>query len=401
MKCVKILRIKHLCLMGLLLLEVPLLQARDISNFRTAVQFRYQSCTQALWGPQHIDELSFIESEQQLREQGYTDAYIAGLDHVTENLQLVERLRKDRINPFTSHIPELADLIEPHIEFIEESIRSQEFDDKKIRLNLLELLKREVQKHRRSMTYRNWFNLNFLLSILATPQLHSRFKLEMADINDLITNPSIEKTNSFFLKGWKRTSPNTIKAIEDFFKGVTYETDTEAMRRKTWEERNWYLINEFPKRVLIPTIQPLGINSISNTHGTGVHFIGLNDDLKSADGRKMYPDQFFQHDMGHIYNIINIDNLQLTKYVREKIALLPKTQGEAIRYVFYEITYERGYTLREYMAYIDEIDDERYTLLRQYEADKIAISPAFGIDRASIEEAQFTLIEILRDSPYF
>ena len=75
------------------------------------------------------------------------------------------------MNPFNfyiTYIGEFADLIGPHIEFIEEGIRSQESADKEMRLDLLESLKSEAQGHRASMTFHYWFNLNFRLSILAT-----------------------------------------------------------------------------------------------------------------------------------------------------------------------------------------------------------------------------------------
>ena len=378
----KILKLRYSLLICLLIFKVSIAQARDLSTFSSIIKFKYQSCMQALRKSQHINELPF-EGEQQLRDQEYTNAYIAGFDHVRENLQLAERLRRDRINPFTSHIQEFADLIDTHIEFIKEGIQSQDSDDKEMRLNLLESLKSEARKRQNleEVTYRWWFNFNFLLSILATPQLLSHFYLEAIDINDLITNSSIEKTNSFFLRGLKKRSEDIIEAINDFFIGATYETNTEEKRRFTWE-RNWYLINAFPKRVLIPTIQPLGIISINETHGTRVHFIGLNKEFKTADRRVMYSDDFFQHDISHVDNIKNINNLQLTKYIRDKITSLPRLQREVLEYVFYDITYEQGYTFSKYMAYTIDIDT------------------AFDLDKESIEEAQTILRKTLNDSPY-
>ena len=376
------LKFRYLLLILLLLFKVSALQAKDSSFIKDTIQSIYQFCADAFIKKSR-DEHPLLESEQQLREQGYRDEYIAGLDHVRKNLQLAERLRKDKINPFTSHIEEFADLIDPHIEFIKEGIQSQDSDDKEIKLNLLESLKSEAQRHQNlsQVTYRWWFNFNFLLSILATPQLLSHFYLEVVDINDLITNPSIEKTNSFFLRGLKKRSEDIIEAINEFLIDVTYETNTEEKRRFTWE-RNWYLINAFPKRVLIPTVQPLGIISINETHGTGVHFIGLNKEFKTADRRVMYSDDFFQHDISHFDNIKNIDNLQLTKYIRDKITSLPRLQREILEYVFYNITYEQGYTFGKYMAYTIDIDT------------------AFGIDKESIEEAQASLRKTLNDSPY-
>ena len=99
-------------------------------------------------------------------------------------------------------------------------------------------------------------------------------------------------------------------------------------------------------------------------------------------GQPLYSDEFFQHDIDHAYTIKKIDNFQLATDVRRKIASFLKFQREAIEYVFYDITYEKGYTLSNYMAY------------------RIGITPALGIDKEAIAEAQTTLIKILNDSPY-
>ena len=114
------------------------------------------------------------ESEEQMRMQGYSDHYIAGLDHVNTSLRLVQSLRARSINPHITHIPEFADLIDLHIAFIEEGIKSQRYGDTADRLRLLEQFKAEAQyrKVSETVTYRWWFNFNLRLSILVTPKEH-------------------------------------------------------------------------------------------------------------------------------------------------------------------------------------------------------------------------------------
>ena len=284
------LKFRYLLLILLLLFKVSALQAKDSSSIKGTIRSMYYFCVDALI-KKFPGEPSLIENEQQLRGQGYTNTYIAGFDYVRENLKLAEKLRADKINPFTSHIQEFANLIDPHTEFIEEGVKYQGFSDKEMRLSLLEALKHEAQEHQDSqkVTYRYWFNLNFRLSILATPTDRPPYHFKDININDLMTNTSIEETNDFFLRGLKRKNHESIiEAINDFLIAVTYETAIERTRRLDWE-KNWYLINSFPKRIIIPTIQPLGIISINNTHGTGVHLIGLNKAQASADRRTMYP----------------------------------------------------------------------------------------------------------------
>ena len=117
-----------------------------------------------------VEGLSLIEKEQHFREEGYSDSYVSGLDHVNANLKLAQSLRIRGIDPYISHIPEFANLIDVHINFIERGIKSYKFPDEIYRLEQLGLLKTEAQSRRnsRQVTYRWWFNFNLRLSILAT-----------------------------------------------------------------------------------------------------------------------------------------------------------------------------------------------------------------------------------------
>ena len=62
----------------------------------------------------------FAETEAQMKGYGKSD--VAGLDHVMENLRLVQSLRTRPIDPYTTHIPEFADLIDEHIGFVRKGI---------------------------------------------------------------------------------------------------------------------------------------------------------------------------------------------------------------------------------------------------------------------------------------
>ena len=372
MKYSKIFKLKYFLLIFLLFFEMSTAQARNLLGIRSIISSVYQSCKNALNtnSPSPTNNLLTtnrlpppFESEQQLRDQGYSEKYIAGLDHARDNIQLAERLRADEIDSSTSHIKEFADLIDKHVEFIEEGIESQESDDKETRLGLLELLKSEAQERQNleQVTYLWWFNFNFRLSILATPI--DKLPLYFKDINTIMANKTIGD-NIKFLQGLEE------KAID---------RDYRAEVRSTWH-RVWYLSRPFPERFIIPTIHPLGQASINETHGTGVHFVGLKNRVTRADRTDMQPYFFFLHDMGHAVNIEDIGDPQLASYVRQEINRFPKPQRQALWYIFYEVTYERGSTLG-------------------FVRSAIVLEPP-DISRADIEEGKAALVRIIRDGFY-
>lgn len=114
-----------------------------------------------------------VKTEQELREQGYSDRFIKGLDNAYTNLHLAQSLRTRSIDPINTHIPEFADLIDEHIDFIRKGIiDSQKLSDtsKEEKLELLDLLESKTQSYKDSekVTYLWWLNFNLRLSIIAT-----------------------------------------------------------------------------------------------------------------------------------------------------------------------------------------------------------------------------------------
>ena len=231
-----------------LLVFLPLdLKAQDaISSTENNINSKNIFCVSILQ-----DNKYFAETEDQMR--GYSDFYIAGLDHTMENLRLAqsirERLGDESIDPNTLHIPEFAALIDEHITFIEEGIKSQKYGDEADRLKVLEEFKFEAQQRKslETVTYRWWFNFNLRLSILATSYP-----------NKLVTNDELE----YFYKNW----------------ATGYDCYSSVYLRHVC-----VFLDGFPKRILIPTINNLGIMSINKTYGTGMHLIGLRNDLTKAD----------------------------------------------------------------------------------------------------------------------
>ena len=249
-----------------------------------------------------------IETEQQMRDKGYKHEYIVGLDHTRENLQLADRLRTGSINPRTSHIEEFAALIDVHINYIEEGIRLhlKEHLDTASRLQQLELLKSEAQERLMSkqVTYRWSFFLNLRLAIVASPwnaYMKEYFNAEELT-EELMTNNGIEDF-------WREKHP-----------------------------KHFQTMDQFPERVLIPTIQDLGKISINSTYGTGVHLIGLSNRFQIADGQRMSPFLFFDHDMEHALSK-DIDQSQMARRVMQQIANLTGRQRETVESLFFKLTH--------------------------------------------------------------
>ncbi len=282
------------------------------SSFKFRV---FQSCADVLLGelPQPL-----IETEQQMRDEGYEDRYIVGLDHARDNLQLAEKLRSNSVDPKTTHIQEFADLIEKYTDFIEEGIHLQKYGDEDFRLQQLELLKSEAQarKNSKTVTLRWWFFFNLRLSIVASPwreHMKGYFNSE-EPLEEVMIHEGIE---SF----WAQKEPN-------FF----------------------LMMDRFPERIMIPTIQDLGKISINSTYGTGVHLIGLSDRFQTADGVWMSPFLFFKHDLVHAL-IRNVDQLLRTKRVMQKIANLQGQLRQNVENLFFELTHEQGYGLDRSLSF--------------------------------------------------
>ena len=281
----------------------------------------FEYCARALTKPEPL----LIKTEQQMRDEGYEEKFIAGLDYARSNLQLAHQLRTGSIDPTATHIEEFANLIDTHIAFIERGIRSQNYDfhgftdDKALRLEYLDLLKSEaqMQKDLERVTYGWWFLFNLRLSIIATPWVSPWARLVFKD-----NQPLNLMTNS---------------EIQNYWKSKFYQS----------------LLYSFPERILIPTIQDLSKTAINETYGTGVHLIGLvNDKLFN-----MWPARFFEHDLEHADIDSSIDQSQTTKRVMQKKANLPKHQREPVEILFFYRTNEDGETLVSIYLYLSSKKD--------------------------------------------
>lgn len=265
-----------------------------------------------------------FKTEQELRDEGYEEEDIAGLDHARSNLELAHRLRTGEYDPVATHIEEFADLVDPHIAFMERGIRPQNYILHRYDLRRaffeLERLKSEAQMRKDSgqVTYDWWFFFNLRLAIVATTWTNSIFNIRVTPFHGSYSSLEL-MTHDGIKKFWNR-----------------YDSV-----KKFWERRGPSdLLNDFPKRILIPTIQDLSKMAINETYGTGVHLIGLvNDDLL------MSPIDFTLHDIFHATKR-DIDMSEMAKRVMLKKANLPRHQRVPVEWIFFDLTHEDGHTVQ-------------------------------------------------------
>ena len=172
--------------------------------------------------------------------------FTKGMDEANRMISLAQKLRNSQVDPQRTHIPEFAEEIPKHIEFIREGIQKPVFKKKRGKLRILSYLEKEAldKKENKQVTYEWWLYWNQRLTHILD------FKM------------------------------NTMSLREDEFG-----------------------INFFPKYILIPTIKELGVTAINRSFSEGVFPLGVTN--KKIRGRiNLYPAEFFQHDVGHFFDFL-------------------------------------------------------------------------------------------------
>ena len=353
------------------------------------------------------------EDEKWMINQGYNTDIVAGLDHANDNLKLAQYLREGSMNISSSHIPEFANLIDEHINFIRKGItESREFSesDKIKRLGLLDelQLKAKFYKDSKKVTYLWWLSFNLHLSIIATStydlindddnadldlfifQNSSKYNRDIDSFKEWMINDDgldllkILNVLSLFEEFWSYRHHNydNSNAINNMVKKLGLDLTVDNIRQLDAELKNdillinelasrlnvelsltprdfgndfldpdsfyktnalgqfIYLISQFPKRIMIPTIHNLGTISINRTYGMGVHLIGLVNQPTEADAETMSSFAFFLHDLDHS-STMDIDDPQVFIDIQNKLERFPIWERELIEEWYFEHTHER------------------------------------------------------------
>ena len=268
------------------------------------------------------------DKEKRMQSKGYSSFYVRGLDYINETLKWIKSLYAavviSRIDPYTTHMPEFASLINVHIAFIETGIEVQgllDNNDKMNRLKLLKSLKLEAEERQesRSVTYLWWFNFNLRLAILVTPQNDRNEIFASKKIEDLINNDKIE----FFY-------------LENLFKYSNYKSDNDDL--ETLMEDIYEAIKRFPDIMMIPTIREgFGIISLNRAYGHKVQLISLRSEHLDIDGVLKHPDEVFVAGINRrISNRAHLFNSSFERKLRE----LDISDRKAVEWIYFKLTNE-------------------------------------------------------------
>ena len=191
--------------------------------------------------------------EQKLREQGFKDEFIAGLDAAYYLKTLGQALARLRINPFRTHIVDFARQIPLHFQHIRRGIEKEQHEYTENKLALLDALEKEAQSKvdKESVTYAWWLNINERLSILS--------------------NPSSRNIN-----------PETLKE-------EIYEVSDGIIET----------LHLFPALIVLPTIHSQSPFSLNRFAFQGVAPVELANQTQITDGRKSSPSALLAHDFRH------------------------------------------------------------------------------------------------------
>ncbi|MDE0118839.1 MAG: hypothetical protein OXM55_02385 [Bdellovibrionales bacterium] len=207
------------------------------------------------------DELKILprtQEAEQLKRDGYTTAYTKGIDEVNEWMAVKQRLTELKANPHTTHIDYFADKVESHIAHIRQGLQSPPGSQLR-RMQLMQLRKLEKKAKEvvanKGVTYKWWLEFNNELSSVAKTTRQDRVD--------------------------ERNSKDQINS----------------------------LLGQFPLHILMPTLHgEVGIKALNRANTHGIHPLGLTNEIKIAEGKKMTSQRFFSHDLLHakvsIYKMI-------------------------------------------------------------------------------------------------
>ena len=220
--------------------------------------------------------------------------FTKGVDSADRMVSLAQKLRNSQINPHTTHIPEFADDIPKHIEWIEEGIKKSGKNVRKKLKTLNKLKKEAVERiNNQQVTYEWWLNWNQRLS----------------DIEDLLSE----------------------------FRKSTVQRNIPAG------------VEKFPDIILFPTNSDLGITAMNRLISQKVFPLGLANKPTVADGQLMAPHRFFYHDLSHFGEYLK-DKKRYTSSIEEDFNInlyqefqkldLPLEQREMIENIYFQIWHE-------------------------------------------------------------
>ena len=235
-----------------------------------------------------------FNKEAQMLEKGIKKEMSQGLDEAYKMNHFADYLRKSNVNPYKTHIEDFSNQIPEHIRFVREGLKGHRNAANRVKALDKLVLEASKKQKEKGVTYAWWLQWNFKLTSLL---------------------------------------------------------DETPLASHSFDET---LIKAFPDFVVLPTFEDIGAMAINKSVSENVFPLGIVNKPTSADGEKLEPIDFFQHDEGHARTIIDThsknegrlpygkESFIANKEFYEKIQNLPTAQQTQVETVYFFMTHEDG-----------------------------------------------------------
>ena len=200
--------------------------------------------------------------EQKLKAQGFSSAYVRGINEVNEWIAVADQIRKLRVHPYRTHIDYLADKARGYITYMREGLTPSEGPGLRNLDRLEKIMEQAIQE--RSVTYSWWLRFNYALS-------------------------RVHGYDDVYSSGLKLPRVN-----------------------------EHHLVNRFPAHIVMPTIiGKMGVMALNRANRYNIYPAGLLKREETGDGlRQTGPTQFFNHDIGHAVGLINMGSTYILEHYK-------------------------------------------------------------------------------------
>ncbi len=272
------------------------------------------------------------ETEQQLREKSFRDAYIAGWDEAHRLEAIADALRKNKVDPAVTHIEDFADQVEEHIAYFQRNtdheIEIPAFKKKVVDREAMEVLVREARGKvkEKKVTYNWWMQWNLkMLDTVSETRLTGMVAEYRRELKSSLPAEENEIIVSF------------LKMVFGRFKGRPFDSDD---------------------LVYLPTIKKLDIMAFNQVSSNKLALLALFDRPAPADGLIFDPIPFLLHDLQHSYSRDLVDSFKYKvfhKLFKEKVKTLSTFQREKVELILYFHTHEvsRETSVDDFVKFLD------------------------------------------------
>ena len=227
--------------------------------------------------------------ERVLESEGFTPAFYSGVDTVLYWNHVGQRMKSALINPYQTHIEELARHVSRHIVFMGEGILKRTDISPQIKNEMLSLLDQFFEEAQqkikdKELTYAYWLYWNQRLAILASPTVYNKRK---------------------------KTYSNTLTWQESWWRtdaGIRSLNILERLEQSPSKERIFYysvldiqnILDNFPNDIAFHVPEKLGAIALVEASSNAIS-LSLRHSISTTEGFTMNPVQQTRHDYLHYF----------------------------------------------------------------------------------------------------